>query len=836
MRVVVRMGMAVLMGWASLLVGYASPKQVEEGVWVEDFEDGKLDGWKVEADHAVVETENGNRVLELGDRELGEQKLWFLAKKFTDFSIEARVRRQIDNRNANVGFIFRGNCRVYFRKPGRLTLEGPPGSRKIARSLKRSMNTVKYRRLKLVCAGPIVRVYIDDKFTCQLTNIPVVESPVALFGRNRRVYIDDVKITTKVDPGQYVAVEVKAPDERLVFSPAENVRLRFKVNNYSDAEREVVFGVSVESWEAGVIKQPVFKVLTLPAKAERMVDFELGRLPEGFHRIVLHPSLRYLPLAIHDRPEPVKEPPDLILAVYWYYQHWTLPPVWKNTYACAASYDLRKHNFNTIVTMIGTPTDQLDIYREYGLWAVTRGSNLEHPAVIGSLVGDEPHTEEEIDRLKQEYLKRRKINDKIVTTNIICDGGVSEFQRKAWEELVPIGGVRLCRWYNIKKSWFGPGRRYPGRVTLVELLRELRKDPSPFWILVNTGGTGPKAYFALPSAGQIKSALHLVFASGAEGFVVYCYQDWGPGSLGFVKNPSLVPNGESWSAAGEAAGKVLRHAKLLKSLKPAGSLPWWDNRAVEVVSLTDSEGEDRYFYLINTDPRETVSCMLFNLGSGAILEDLFSGKSFEVEKETIELLGGSTVETGAVHMKLKPGEGRLLKYIPPTPKLAQKVKLPDWVKRVPEGKCLYLIKLEPLNFPRPDWIPGPKKRIKLKPWVTLNGDQKLYSSMSDPGTLYRNSLYAQAETEIVYELPPGYTHFVAVGGFGARSKRGSVIFRVIVDGKEKYNSGVYRIGPLLPIVVDVKGAKKLELVTEEAGDGIYDDYVWWGSARLIKGE
>ena len=58
---------------------------------------------------------------------------------------------------------------------------------------------------------------------------------------------------------------------------------------------------------------------------------------------------------------------------------------------------------------------------------------------------------------------------------------------------------------------------------------------------------------------------------------------------------------------------------------------------------------------------------------------------------------------------------------------------------------------------------------------------------------------------------------------------------MLVDGKEKFRSDVYRLGePLLPVVVDIKGAKKLELATEDAGDGIYTDYVWWGEARLIK--
>ena len=39
---------------------------------------------------------------------------------------------------------------------------------------------------------------------------------------------------------------------------------------------------------------------------------------------------------------------------------------------------------------------------------------------------------------------------------------------------------------------------------------------------------------------------------------------------------------------------------------------------------------------------------------------------------------------------------------------------------------------------------------------------------------------------------------------------------------------------MLPVVVDVAGAKELKLVVTDGGDGIRNDYAWWGEARLIK--
>ena len=84
-------------------------------------------------------------------------------------------------------------------------------------------------------------------------------------------------------------------------------------------------------------------------------------------------------------------------------------------------------------------------------------------------------------------------------------------------------------------------------------------------------------------------------------------------------------------------------------------------------------------------------------------------------------------------------------------------------------------------------------------------------------------------------IPPDAATFVAAAGFGDTSDKASVVFRVLVDGKDKYNSGVMKVdAPVRPVVVDIAGGKLLELVVEDGGDGIYDDFTFWGEARLIK--
>jgi hypothetical protein len=65
--------------------------------------------------------------------------------------------------------------------------------------------------------------------------------------------------------------------------------------------------------------------------------------------------------------------------------------------------------------------------------------------------------------------------------------------------------------------------------------------------------------------------------------------------------------------------------------------------------------------------------------------------------------------------------------------------------------------------------------------------------------------------------------------------RGSVQFRVLVDGREKFASPIVRGGDApLPISVDVTDAQKLELVVDYADRAEVLDHANWLNARLIQ--
>ena len=65
--------------------------------------------------------------------------------------------------------------------------------------------------------------------------------------------------------------------------------------------------------------------------------------------------------------------------------------------------------------------------------------------------------------------------------------------------------------------------------------------------------------------------------------------------------------------------------------------------------------------------------------------------------------------------------------------------------------------------------------------------------------------------------------------------RGSVQFRVLVDGQERFASRVIRGGDRpTPVSVDIRGGKRLELVVDYADRADVLDHADWLVRRLIR--
>jgi hypothetical protein len=100
---------------------------------------------------------------------------------------------------------------------------------------------------------------------------------------------------------------------------------------------------------------------------------------------------------------------------------------------------------------------------------------------------------------------------------------------------------------------------------------------------------------------------------------------------------------------------------------------------------------------------------------------------------------------------------------------------------------------------------------------------------------YAHGLGHHANGEIVFDLSRQFKTFEAEVGlqWSDGKSPGSVVFRVLVDGKKVFDSGVMRENdPPRPIKISVEGADELRLVANDAGDGISADCADWADARL----
>ncbi|MEE1806592.1 endo-alpha-N-acetylgalactosaminidase family protein [Streptomyces sp. BE133] len=102
------------------------------------------------------------------------------------------------------------------------------------------------------------------------------------------------------------------------------------------------------------------------------------------------------------------------------------------------------------------------------------------------------------------------------------------------------------------------------------------------------------------------------------------------------------------------------------------------------------------------------------------------------------------------------------------------------------------------------------------------------------GTAYTKGLGSHALAKIRYYLGGRCTSFTAqVGVDDAQTSRGSVQFSVTADGTEKVKSPVLKAADnAWSLTADTTGAKYVELVVGDGGDGNGNDHADWGDARF----
>jgi hypothetical protein len=103
--------------------------------------------------------------------------------------------------------------------------------------------------------------------------------------------------------------------------------------------------------------------------------------------------------------------------------------------------------------------------------------------------------------------------------------------------------------------------------------------------------------------------------------------------------------------------------------------------------------------------------------------------------------------------------------------------------------------------------------------------------MEAGGRIFESGIYAHAPARHVYALGGKWKRLAGHCGLGDGAY-GSVVFVVRADGAEKWRSPVCKPGDLHAYTVNLEGAKELELLVEDAGDGNRSDWGLWLSPKL----
>lgn len=125
-------------------------------------------------------------------------------------------------------------------------------------------------------------------------------------------------------------------------------------------------------------------------------------------------------------------------------------------------------------------------------------------------------------------------------------------------------------------------------------------------------------------------------------------------------------------------------------------------------------------------------------------------------------------------------------------------------------------------------------------WGEMGVDVAAHMAGAEPMPLkigekaYTSGIGTHAPSETVLLLDGQYERLTAeVGVLPQGDSVGSVVFKVILDGEEAFDSGVLKDGmAAVPVDVSLKGVAELRLVVTDAGDGVTCDMANWANLEL----
>ncbi|GAB4339007.1 MAG: NPCBM/NEW2 domain-containing protein [Dehalococcoidia bacterium] len=107
--------------------------------------------------------------------------------------------------------------------------------------------------------------------------------------------------------------------------------------------------------------------------------------------------------------------------------------------------------------------------------------------------------------------------------------------------------------------------------------------------------------------------------------------------------------------------------------------------------------------------------------------------------------------------------------------------------------------------------------------------------LSIAGTVYEHGVGTHAYSEMVVDLKRSVAEFHAIVGVDDETgQHGSVVFRVLADGTEAARTDTLRgDGRATTLRVDLRGARELTLIVDDAGDGMGSDHADWAEAYFV---
>jgi hypothetical protein len=142
-----------------------------------------------------------------------------------------------------------------------------------------------------------------------------------------------------------------------------------------------------------------------------------------------------------------------------------------------------------------------------------------------------------------------------------------------------------------------------------------------------------------------------------------------------------------------------------------------------------------------------------------------------------------------------------------------------------------------------EYVSDMKWASEINAYGTVHRDTSCNVGDSEPGNpitlggvVYRKGLGAHMYSEVVVNLRGLYSSFVSdVGIDDEVGANGAVIFKVVADGVELYNSGAMTgDSATQSINVDVTGREQIHLIVADANNDDRWDHADWANARLVR--